>query len=247
MAQREFYERLGSSQDRAIELARAGAPTGTRVVVREQTAGRGRNGHLWASPAGGLYLSVITGRPPQNPALVSLSVGARLAEALEQEFGLTIRIKWPNDLLVSGRGHPARKLAGILVDRVLGGSGAPVDVVGVGLNLSRPPGGWDAPVDARAIALEECVTDAVDVGQAEELAYRAIVDARHELDSVTGSARLLAACRRRLYGIGARARVDGRDAGRVSHLGEDGALWMTGDSDTFAVRAGELAIAEEAG
>src|SRR5712692_810856 len=56
---RRRCEVVGSTNDEAKPLARAGAPEGTLVWAGEQTAGRGRRGHTWASPPGNLYLSLI--------------------------------------------------------------------------------------------------------------------------------------------------------------------------------------------
>ena len=67
MELREYYDELPSTQQRAIVLARAGAPEGTHVVAGRQRRGRGRLDHTWSSPDGGLYLSTIV-RAPRAPS-----------------------------------------------------------------------------------------------------------------------------------------------------------------------------------
>ena len=105
-----------------------------------QTAGRGRHGHVWASPAGsGLYVSVLlapgTARvdPMRATMLVTLTAGVGIAEGIEAATGLRADLKWPNDLLV-GR----RKLAGILAEGATSGTKAGVEtvVVGFGINVN---------------------------------------------------------------------------------------------------------------
>ena len=130
----ELHATIGSTNDRAHELAQAGAPHGTLVVANEQTAGRGRRGRVWESPAGlGIYTSVVVRwevRLPDAPLLVA-AVGLGLAEGLERAAPrLSVQLKWPNDLWC-GR----RKLGGVLVEARSTG----YLVAGFGLNLSQAP------------------------------------------------------------------------------------------------------------
>jgi BirA family transcriptional regulator, biotin operon repressor / biotin---[acetyl-CoA-carboxylase] ligase len=111
-----------STNDRARELAQAGAPHGTLVTAAEQTAGRGRQGRTWTAPPGSaLLLSVILRDPP---SLVPLAAALAVAEVA----GAGAQIKWPNDVLLDDR-----KVAGILAE------GRPQDgwaVLGIGLNVA---------------------------------------------------------------------------------------------------------------
>jgi BirA family biotin operon repressor/biotin-[acetyl-CoA-carboxylase] ligase len=111
-----------STNDRARELAQAGAPHGTLVTAAEQTAGRGRQGRTWSAPAGSTLLLSVVLRDP--PALLPLAAALAVAEVA----GARAQIKWPNDVLLDGR-----KIAGILAE------GRPQDgwaVLGVGLNVA---------------------------------------------------------------------------------------------------------------
>src|SRR3972149_6264839 len=106
-----------STQDEARREAEGGAPEGTVVLAEEQTAGRGRLGRSLVSPLGtNLYLTVVL--RPSLRQMRSLSMVAPLAaaQAVEEATGLSPQIKWPNDLLLSGR-----KLAGVLIDTELSG------------------------------------------------------------------------------------------------------------------------------
>ncbi|HEX2150504.1 MAG TPA: biotin--[acetyl-CoA-carboxylase] ligase [Stellaceae bacterium] len=144
------YDRIGSTNDEAKALARAGAPEGTLVWAGEQTAGRGRRGRLWLSPPGNLYSSLIM-RPAVAPARAA-QLGFVAALALAEGVGalcgtaLDIRCKWPNDVLVAGR-----KLAGILLESEIADNDA-IDfvVIGTGANLASHPTGVEYPATSLA-------------------------------------------------------------------------------------------------
>lgn len=126
----EVHEALASTNDRARELAGAGAAAFTLVLAERQTAGRGRRGRPWHSPPGaGLWMSLVL-RPPGGGAalrLLPLLVGLAAARAVERTArGVRVGLKWPNDLQVGGR-----KVAGVLCESAHGGA----VVAGVGLNV----------------------------------------------------------------------------------------------------------------
>lgn len=104
----------------------ASAPHGTLVTAAEQTAGRGRQGRVWAAPPGSALLASLVLRDP--PPLLSLRAGVAACDAIEAIAGA--RIKWPNDIVV---GERLAKLGGILVE------GRPQEgwaVLGIGLNVA---------------------------------------------------------------------------------------------------------------
>jgi BirA family transcriptional regulator, biotin operon repressor / biotin---[acetyl-CoA-carboxylase] ligase len=113
---------VDSTSDRARELALAGAPHGALVTATEQPAGRGRQGRVWTSqPGAALTMSVVLREPPPLLPLIA-------AVAVAESCGEEARIKWPNDVLVSGR-----KVAGILAE------GRPHEgwaVLGIGVNVA---------------------------------------------------------------------------------------------------------------
>ena len=141
----------------AVLLARAeaGAPSGTVVIAKEQTAGRGRRGRSWfASPGDSLTFSLLWRFAPGTaPAGLSLAAGVAVARALAKvpagthsADGNDTALKWPNDILRDGR-----KLGGILVELVPGAPHAAV--IGIGINLHLPPG---MPEDVCAASAALC-------------------------------------------------------------------------------------------
>ena len=142
----EVWGSLGSTNDRARELARTGAPTLSVVLAEEQTAGRGRGGRAWSSPHGlGLWMSVLLRPSVVGVApLVPLLVGLATCRAVEHVSGLEPRIKWPNDLFLEGR-----KLAGVLCE--LEGT---VLLLGVGVNVRQQPNDFPEALRSSAWSLE---------------------------------------------------------------------------------------------
>jgi BirA family biotin operon repressor/biotin-[acetyl-CoA-carboxylase] ligase len=131
LASVEWPEELVSTSDRLKSLARAGAPEWTAVLAERQTGGRGREGRAWASPAGGLYLSVLLRPLFAEVGLLPLAAG--VAEAAEK-LGVRAELKWPNDVLASGR-----KLAGILSEAASGPAGVEWVAIGIGVNVTLDP------------------------------------------------------------------------------------------------------------
>ena len=128
---------IGSTNDEALQRARRGAEPGTIVCAEKQTAGRGRKGRVWESPAReGLYFSLVVA--PRQPLaacpLLSQAASLALAAAIEDEIegsAPALDLKWPNDVLARGR-----KAAGILLETVAAEARAPsAVVVGVGVNV----------------------------------------------------------------------------------------------------------------
>ena len=130
------YDEVGSTNDVLRELIAEGSATdGTVVVSDSQTAGRGRLGRRWVSPAGrNLYLSALF-RPeisPQESSVFTFLASCALVEVFSG-YGVDAEIKWPNDILVGGK-----KISGVLTE--LGASGGAVEylVIGIGVNLNLP-------------------------------------------------------------------------------------------------------------
>jgi BirA family biotin operon repressor/biotin-[acetyl-CoA-carboxylase] ligase len=144
----EVHEALGSTQERARELAHAGKPHGTLVVAEIQTAGRGRLGRQWGSPKGGLWMSLVL-RPWFDASLaprITQTAAVGVAKAL-WEVGVEARIKWPNDLLADGK-----KICGILAESSAGYATGPAReryldyvILGLGMNADLDPAGLGVP------------------------------------------------------------------------------------------------------
>lgn len=149
---RVHLRRTDSTNERARELALAGAPHGALVTAREQSAGRGRQGRRWSAPAGSsLLMSLLLRSPPRLLPLMA-------AVAVCDVAGEDAQIKWPNDVVLplaaaaSGSGAGLAKVAGILVE------GRPQEgwaVLGIGVNVAvrledlpaelRPGAGGEPP------------------------------------------------------------------------------------------------------
>lgn len=144
------FTSIGSTNDKAKALARAGAAEGTLVWADEQTAGRGRRGRAWLSPPGNLYLSLVQrpGGTPADAAQLGFVAALGLGDALLSLTGPALRLsyKWPNDLLADGK-----KLAGILLESETA-TAERVDfvVIGAGTNLASKPEGVEFPATSLA-------------------------------------------------------------------------------------------------
>lgn len=125
--------RATSTNDWARALADRDAPHGTVVVADRQTRGRGRRGHPWHSPAGGLWMSLVLRprTPPSALGPLGLAVAVAVAEAIEGLGVGGVALKWPNDVLVSGR-----KVAGILTEAAAEAGCVRHVIVGIGVNLN---------------------------------------------------------------------------------------------------------------
>jgi BirA family biotin operon repressor/biotin-[acetyl-CoA-carboxylase] ligase len=144
LARRERFDRVGSTNDVVRDWLAAGTPEICLAVAVEQVAGRGRESRRWVAPPGVALLLSLGFRPtwlaPDAAWRLAAIVSLAMAEAAEAEAGLpsgTIRLKWPNDLVLATgatRADGIRKLAGVLGETDGLGSDAPRVVVGLGLN-----------------------------------------------------------------------------------------------------------------
>jgi BirA family transcriptional regulator, biotin operon repressor / biotin---[acetyl-CoA-carboxylase] ligase len=128
------WPEIGSTNDEARRLARAGAPEGTLVIAEHQTAGRGRLERRWEAPPGSSLLLSLILRPALAPAQVqrlTMVCGMAVVEAVEATSGLVVGLKWPNDVVAG-----AAKLGGILAEMELQGEAVAHAVLGVGLNVN---------------------------------------------------------------------------------------------------------------
>ena len=147
-----FSPVTNSTNDDALAAARAGAPHGSVFIADEQRAGRGRGGHGWHSAAGeGLYVSVLL--RPEFAAirlpLLPLVAGLAAAEAIREDSGLDVDLRWPNDLLIG-----PRKVGGILVEAHSEGARIDSAVVGVGINVHQQTFAPDLSTSATSLDLE---------------------------------------------------------------------------------------------
>src|SRR5213592_737213 len=124
------YRATDSTNERAKELAIAGASGGLVVTADEQTAGRGRRGNPWFAPPGSclLYSGLIRPFDAEQAPLLPLAVPLAVCEAAEAVAPVRCQVKWPNDVWID-----ERKVAGVLVEARPDEGWA---VIGVGLNVA---------------------------------------------------------------------------------------------------------------
>ena len=130
-----YFESLDSTNTKVRELALKGAEEGTVAVAEKQTAGKGRRGRTWESPAGtNIYMSVLL-RPQIAMAkapMLTLVMAYSIGKVLKEKGYEYVQIKWPNDLVLSGK-----KICGILTETELCGQDIAHIVVGIGINVNE--------------------------------------------------------------------------------------------------------------
>jgi BirA family transcriptional regulator, biotin operon repressor / biotin---[acetyl-CoA-carboxylase] ligase len=143
------HEVLGSTNAEALRLAREGGHGPLWVTAERQTAGRGRRGRAWISPAGNLHASFLLTEPAAAEYWPQLSFVAALAAhdavvEVAADLKRLLAIKWPNDLLLAGA-----KLGGILIEAE---SGISAVAIGIGINCGSHPPETDFPAADLAAA-----------------------------------------------------------------------------------------------
>ena len=234
------YDSLPSTNTEAARQAAAGAAEGLCIVAREQTAGRGRQQRAWASPKdAGLYFSIVL-RPRLDAAvwpLLTFAAALSVRDALCDTCALETDIKWPNDLLASGR-----KLCGILAETVETSRGRAC-VLGIGINLT--PRAYPPELRAQATSVEEETSAPPDRDALLAALVRALARRYEQLQGPDGAADTVRAwAESSSYASGRRVRVQLSDEtfhGTTRGLEPDGALRVeTHSGEIRIVRAGDV-------
>ncbi len=155
-----YEEEVESTNLLAKTLADENVMNGAVVIAKRQTSGRGRLGRTWYSPEGNAYFSVIL-KPDvcvEYVSRITLVAALALAESLERVTDLPIRIKWPNDIVVSNR-----KLCGILTESKVERNGLKYVIIGVGINANQEE--FDASICDMATSLLNEMGADVDVAR----------------------------------------------------------------------------------
>ncbi len=219
-----YYDEIESTNVEAKSLANSGAPEGTVVIAESQTAGRGRLGRRWTSPAGkGLLFSALL-RPdlPMSDAhMLTLVTACAAAEAIESVAEVAVAIKWPNDLFIGDR-----KVAGILLE--VAGEQDEVDwiVAGMGVNVNTEYS--ELPVALRKTATSLKMVTGSPVDRSELLARLLLsLDAHYRHGLADGFESAVSGFRSRDYLLERTVSVQTRDGaveGRAAGIDEHGAL-----------------------
>ncbi len=228
------HDLIDSTNDEALRLARAGAPDGTVVVARQQSAGRGRQGRIWISPPGNLYVSFLvrTGRFPGFVAARAAEIGFVAALAVADTLDTIIagcRLKWPNDVLLAGA-----KIAGVLTEMT-----GDAIVIGIGINVAHSPPDMPYPVvSAASLGGTASADDALAV-LTDRLDRRLADWAAHGF----GPVREAWLQRGPALGQSLTARLGATTiTGGFAGMAEDGALLLTTAEGTRRIVAGEVLL-----
>lgn len=204
------------------------APEGTVIVAKKQSAGRGRKGRAWASPEGGLWMSVILKPPRIDPRLVF--VGALAVTDTLWDFGIDAWVKWPNDVWVGNR-----KISGVLTEVKSG-----FVIMGMGLNVNNEiPDG----LKETATSMREALGKPVDIGEVLERLLEYL--GRWYKTFLENPPLVVEEVRGRTMLIGKEVRVlrDGNDlVGRVINISDDGSLILDVDGQTVKVVYGDVSV-----
>jgi BirA family biotin operon repressor/biotin-[acetyl-CoA-carboxylase] ligase len=234
------FDAVESTMDEAARLAAAGAPEGTVIRAEYQRAGRGRAGRAWASPPGASLLTTLLLRPDVSPdrlGALSLVAGVAVAEAIEALGVGPVWLKWPNDVWLGGP-VDGRKAAGILATGRTRGVAVDYALVGIGVNVSPPPGAL--PHDA--IGLAEAAGRPINRDRL-LATLLARFSARYAEFLAARGRPSLDAWRRRaaLLGENVAVEVGGeRRAGTLAGIDDDGALLLRDADQIVRVVAGDL-------
>jgi len=226
-----FLATVGSTLDAVHELAAAGAPAGTVVLAGEQTAGRGREGRTWRSPAGGFWLGLLLRPTASDPGVYSIRAGLVLADAIDDLVGAAVAgLKWPNDVVIGGR-----KVAGILCEGRWQGGALQWLALGIGCNVTNA-----IPGDLTGVAtrLADHHAGATRLALGDRLIPALARLGAGGLELTDAEVRAFAR-RDRLRGRELRAPRAGRAAG----LARDGALLVETDRGPVPVREGHVELA----
>jgi BirA family biotin operon repressor/biotin-[acetyl-CoA-carboxylase] ligase len=234
-----WYAEISSTNDRAAAMAEQGAAEGCVVAANAQSAGRGRHGRTWASPAGaGLNVSVVFRPADRAVPLLTIAAGVAVAEGIQAATGLTTDVKWPNDVYTHGR-----KVAGILAEASSANASRSIQHVVVGAGINIMPAAYPPEIVNRATSLEAELGRAVDRGLllAEYLCalasrYQDLQDGRGE--EVVGAWRARAASM-----LGRRVQWDAPGSagdGVALDIDETGALVVRTAAGPVRVTAGEV-------
>jgi BirA family biotin operon repressor/biotin-[acetyl-CoA-carboxylase] ligase len=218
------FQQTTSTNDVIEKLAQDGVREGMVVFAESQTRGRGRLGRKWTSPPGkGLWFSVLL-RPklrPQSVTQLTIAAATAVERALRTTTGLTLEIKWPNDILANGR-----KLAGILTELNAELDHVKYVILGIGVDVNLDAGAW--PADLRRVATSLQLETGRTWHRAElAAAILRELDRDYERITAVGFRSVAAEWERYCATIGRNVAIhvgDRRIQGRAEALDDDGAL-----------------------
>lgn len=241
----KVFDSLASTNATAKQMAKEGAPDGLVVIAEHQSAGRGRLQRSFFSPDGtGLYMSLLVRRPLRPTVATRLTAAAAVctAQAIERLFDRKADIKWVNDIYLDGK-----KACGILSEAALtpDGNSLAYAVIGIGVNVYAPKGGFPEEIASVATAVLE---DSKMPDARERLAAEIITGLLDALDRLEGQ-ELYEEYRCRSYLLGRHVRIHGgiwdgqvalaEDIDRDFHL-----IVRLESGELLALDSGEVSVKE---
>ena len=229
------FEETASTNDVVEHLAKSGAREGLVVFAESQTRGRGRRGRAWTSPRGkGLWFSVLLRPelPPTGAGRITVAASVAVARAIRQSCGVDARIKWPNDVTVSGR-----KLAGILTELRAEADEILLAILGIGIDVNCHQEDFSGGLAGIATSLElqtgrvqdrvalaaQVLTELDECYQAALTDFETIVDEWAKLCTTLGRQIVVTIGHRRIEGFAQALDSDGalllrRDSGQIERI-----------------------------
>lgn len=237
-----FFESVVSTNTLAMDLASKGCDEGTVVIADHQTGGKGRLGRVWVSPPHkNLYMSIVL-RPvisPGDAAVLTLMSAVACAAAIKKISSIPVAIKWPNDLMASGR-----KLGGILTEIKAGMDGISYAVAGIGINVNLDMTELPDVIGGTATSMYH---ETGMFRSRTEVAVEILreLDVRYEAFLTSGKGWIIDECARLSSTIGRIVRIDEGAAGAFTGLAEgldgDGMLLVrTQDNTLRRISAGDV-------
>lgn len=227
-----LFARIESTNEVARSLAQKGE-NGTVVLAETQSKGRGRLSRYWASPPGGIWMSLIL-RPKIPIAFayqINMAVSVALCRAILTTLDLEAGIKWPNDIIVG-----EKKVGGILMEVSSNGEWLDYAIVGLGINANIDPPSF--PDEWKATSLSHELGREISRTQ---LIQRALMEVETAYEMI-GSDEVYRDWRRSSVTIGRMVRIfseGGELLGKAEDLAEDGALLLKIDGGLVRILAGD--------
>jgi len=239
-----LFPEVVSTNTLAMEAASQGAPEGTVIIAEAQTGGKGRLGRTWISPKGNLYLSVIL--RPQIPThkapLITLVGAVAVASAIRKHSSVQAAIKWPNDILISGK-----KVAGLLTEMSAEPDRIRHIALGIGVDVNMEL--QELPLDVRMNATTLAVEAGAQVDR-KMLLQQILLDLEHWYRIfLTSEAEVLKEWEQLNMTIGCRVTVSGMGEvfeGLAQGIDQEGRLMVALDDSTIRiVAAGDVTIVKK--
>ena len=242
-----FRSHIDSTQNLARTLGEQGADEGTVVLADTQSQGRGRRGRSWAAIPGGTAMSVIfrPDLPPDRAPHFPILAGTALGRAIAQTTGHAPGLKWPNDVLISGR-----KVVGILAELEAEADRINAIYLGIGINVNARL--RDIPQDLQTTATSLRIQTGRTIDRlhlVQNVLYE--LEAAYFTYMAQGFAPIRKAWLEQNITLGHPVRIiSGQNiqAGTAKDMDEDGALVLRSQcGDTTRVTAGDVQLCEKTG